>query len=625
MFNFLRKSRAQSKAGSHTPDSPPMLHQGAGNAAMASLASSDAGSSHAAAADRGIAGALAREAAAKSTSVVAPTRQQQAAPPSGSEGGTAPTRTRRGAIAKPGAKRSTSDTTTVKDGKTTRTTKTEDVLGYKGTSERSSDVFDGTTHRTSSAEHEGLLGVEVASKVIASSSDEEIKAAVESMARAGAFGESSRKAAIQRGRARASAQGSASGMVGGQAKGKFDLTVKPDLYQALALAIELEAKAGAEVNLSGEVRAGYGPVEVILGSKFDAFAGAMSTFKASLDVGITHFHAALEASGFLGVRGSASTELTGKLGPLEAITSLQAAASAGAQYAVEGELNLNLTHVTASGGAKVSAGVEGSVTAKQAVKAAGFELENSATAEAKAGAEAEASGKFQADITGVEAEGKFKAFAGVQAALKGAAKFGYRGVPVFQATGRIGVSAGAGISGEGAFVFRRGKVRFSGDVVAAIGVGEAAGLDVEMDFWEMSRAVYLVARDAHKKRMASLLSTPDGPVRQIPLPDPVAQVRTRKQGYEAYIKDFMAYDRKKARQGLSGIKQERVQEIINKRRAANKELLQFREFDQGIEQAAKDAFGSKLLNIEVKAGKVRTFDVKRTAEQAAVVAASQRA
>lgn len=602
MFDSLRKRRRgggsqSSPEGTSGPSSGngASLQQRAGNQAVASLVGGEAGSpSDAVGGDRALAGALAREAAA-----------EREPPPVRGRG---ERRKRRHAGA------GTEATTTREDGTTTRSNEATAWAGMQGSSKREADVFDGTTQRTSTVEHEGLLGAEAAAKVIRSSSPDEIKAAVEAMARAGAFADSSRKAAITRGKASASAEGSASGMVGATTEAKASATLEPDLFHALAVAIELGAKAGAETDLAANLQAGFGPLSVGLESKLSAFAGAMASCKATLDVGITHLYATLEASGFVGARGSASAEAKAKLGPAELQASLAAAAMAGAQFEAKGDVKMDLTHLHASGEASASAGAKGSVDGKAAASVGGAKAAVEGGVEGMAGAEAEASGDLKIDLTGVEASGKLEAFAGAQAALKGASEVSFRGVPIAAAKGRVGVSAGVGGSVEGAFAFRRGKLHISGDLVAAFEVGEVAGLDVELDFFEFGRMFFLIGREAYKRRMATINRTaPD--VRRVPIIDPVKQVKTRKQGYEAYLKDFAAYDRKKAKQGESGIKRERVQEIIDNRRFRYEDQWQFLEFDEGIITAAKDAFGSKLRHIDIQAGQIRAFDVARSEAQ----------
>jgi len=441
---------------------------------------------------------------------------------------------------------------------TTKTIENKDQNGVTSTAESSSDVFDGTTHKTSEAKAEGFKGAETASKTISKYSANEIEKAVELMARAGAFGEASAKAAIERGPLKAGAEGSAKGKAGAETTLNASVKVNADLYNALKAVVEGGAQAGVEGSLQGKLEAGLGPFSAAISAQLSAFAGAMAKFKATLDVGITHVYAEFEASAFAGAKVEGEAAVTVKLGPAEA-----------------------------------KAAIEGS---------------------AMAGAQAEAKGVFKIDLTGVEITGKAEAFAGVKASAKGKTEFSLGGRKIFAASGEIGVRAGAGGEVEGGFEFRKGKLKLKGKLAAALGVGGDIGLELEVDFYELGLAIEheIVSLFLEKKEEINRNSPA---VERVPIIDPALATKKENEGYNAYLKDFEGYNSKKETQGNSGIKRERVQEILDKRWHANKDNWQFVEFDEGIMRAARTAFGPKLTTIIVQGGQLRAFEVTRTDAQ----------
>lgn len=464
----------------------------------------------------------------------------------------------KGSGTKLGTSRETTKETSAKGEKTTTERKAQ--AGVGASKSDSSDVFDGTTHTKTEEKHEAFAGAEAAVKTIKEASNDQVKYAVEALARAGAFGESSRKASVSRGAVSASAEGSAKGGAGASTELKSSVTISKDLLQAIAAVVEASAKVGIEGSLEGKLTAALGPLSASIEGKLEAFAGAMAKCKADVSIGITHVYVEAAAEAFAGAKATGEGAASVKLGDAEA-----------------------------------KAAVEGT---------------------AMAGASAEAKGNFKIDLTGVELSGKAEAFAGVKAEASAKGTASYKGRQIFAAKGTIGVSAGIGGTAEGAFGFHKGKLTIKGDVAATLGIGTEVGFEVEIDFYELALAIgdVIVQRFLEKKEE---INRGISDVDRVPIIDPTKAVQMRKKGYETYLKDFAAYDAKKAKQGNSGIKRERIQEILDRRWHANKENWHFLEFDEGVTQAAKDAFGSKLKYIHVQGGQIRAFEVQRTEAQKA--------
>lgn len=445
--------------------------------------------------------------------------------------------------------------------RTTSETERKAQAGLSYSNEDSTDTFDGKVAKQTEVKHEAFVGAEAAVKTIKSATDAEIKYAVETMARAGAFGESSRKAMIQRGALKAGAEGSAKGGAGVEVKSKTELVISQDLYNALSLVIEAGAKAGVEGELSGRLMAGLGPLGVSIGAKISGFAGALAEAKADVSAGLTHFYASGEASAFAGAKADGEADVTVKLGEAEA-----------------------------------KAAIEGS---------------------AMAGASAEAKGSFKIDLTGVELTGKAEAFAGVKAEASAKGTVAYKGRTVFSAKGTVGVQAGVGGEAEGGFSFRQGKLTIKGEVAGTLGIGAKVGLELEIDFYALALMVENMIVTAFLEKKEEI--NREAPkVQRVPIIDSTKAVAKRKAGYEAYINDFKAYNAKvygKSKEHETGIMRDRVQSILDNRWHKNKDNWQFLEFDEGVVQAAKDAFGSNLKDIGVQAGQLRWFDVKRTRAQ----------
>ena len=461
-----------------------------------------------------------------------------------------------------GSKVKTSTETTVEhtDSDTTTTTETKNQLGKGSSTEETNDTFDGTTQTTTTSKDETFAGAETAVKTIKKASADEIEYAIEAMARAGAFGETSRKAAVQRGALSAKAEGSAKGGAGAETSMKASVKVSPNLYNAIFAVLEAGASVGVSGELQGSLEAALGPLAVEVKAQLSAMAGAMVKTKATLSAGLTHVYATFEGEAFAGAKAEGSGEAKVKLGDAEATAAIEGKALAGAQAQVEG--------------------------------------------------------KFKIDLSGVEIGGKAEAFAGVKASAGTKMSIGYKGVPILTCKGEVEVSAGVGGKAKGSFGVRNGKLTIKGGLAASLGIGAGAEVELEIDFYQLALAIEdLIVSAFLNKKEAIPRNSPSEP--RTPIIDDALAAQTRQKGYDAYIKDFAAYNAKKEGQGKSGIKRERIEQIIEKRWHANKDNWQFEEFDQGVAKAAEDAFKGKVKWIIVQCGIVRGIEIKRTAEQEA--------
>lgn len=458
------------------------------------------------------------------------------------------------------ATKTTETTVEHTDSDTTTTTETKNQLGKGSSNEETSDTFDGTTQTTTASKDETFAGAETAVKTIKKASKDEIEYAIEAMARAGAFGETSRKAAVQRGALSAKAEGSAKGGAGAETSMKASVKVSPNLYNAIFAVLEAGASVGASGELQGSLEAALGPLAVEVKAQLSAMAGAMVKTKATLSAGLTHVYATFEGEAFAGAKAEGSGEAKVKLGDAEATAAIEGKALAGAQAQVEG--------------------------------------------------------KFKIDLSGVEIGGKAEAFAGVKASAGSKMSIGYKGVPILTCKGEVEVSAGVGGKAKGSFGVRNGKLTIKGGLAASLGIGAGAEVELEIDFYQLALAIedLIVSAFLNKKEEINRNSPA---VERTPIIDDALAAQTRQKGYDAYVKDFAAYNAKKEKQGKSGIKRERIQEILDKRWHANKDNWQFLEFDEGVVKAAEDAFKGKVKWIYVQCGQIRGIDIKRTAEQEA--------
>lgn len=426
--------------------------------------------------------------------------------------------------------------------------------GAHGEVNQSTSASDGRTETSTSHKAEGLAGAEALCKTIVNASDEELRAAVELLARAGAFGSSEREAAVKRGALGAAARGKAAGGAGASAGGSAEARVeKNGVLSAVAAAADLYAKLAIEGDVSGELEATLGPLTTAVYAKLDAFLGIMVKIKGEADISLTHLYVDAGASAFAGAKGKAEAGAKAKLSDTEA-----------------------------------NVGLRGS---------------------ALAGALAEAEGQIKIDLTGVEVQASASAFAGAKADAELKGSLQHKGRTVLSARGKIGVNAGVGGEVDAEFMFRKGRLVIGGDFTESMGWGCDVGATVEIDFYILS----LMIRDEAVKlflRKKEEINRRSPEVERIPLVNPRDQVKYRKLGYETVLDDFNRYRAKKTEKGAAGIKLDVVQGLIDRHRATLSEGYQFVEVDEGLKLAAKDAFGSELVYIDLQGGVIRAFQAK---------------
>ncbi len=425
--------------------------------------------------------------------------------------------------------------------------------GAKGSRTTSTDVFDGSTHKKSGTEVEGLAGAEAAVKIISMATAEELSVAIESMARAGAFGKAEAQAAISRGRLGASGKAGSSGGAGVEAsmaaKAKVD---RSGLIPALEATFEAAIKAGIWGEAYAEIEAHYGPLVATAVAKIEGFIGVSAQV-------------------------SASAFADWKKG-------------IGAEF---------------SAGVEASASAKGSVTAELSLGDA--QLEVGAGFEAWAGVKAEAEGKFEVGLSGVSASFKASAFAGAKVEATANASFKVRGKTIVSAKGKVGVAVGVGAEVSGEFEIKGGKLKIYGELAAALKGGGTVGAGIEIDFYALAKVIVEEVGDLAKGDELNI-SAKSPAFERKPLSDPEEAKKKQQFGYETVIDDFHAYARKKLMGGEKGIKKERVQAIIQNRSSQLQQAFSFVETDRGIEQAAQEAFGPLLKSIVVQAGYIRAFD-----------------
>lgn len=399
---------------------------------------------------------------------------------------------------------------------------------------------------------------EAAAKKIVEATDAEVKLAVEALAKAGVFGEASGKAAVKRGPLSASVEGSAKGSVSAEATAKASASVK-DIMQGLTLLAEASAKAGAESDLEGRLALAAGPLQAQLLAKLHVAASVLAEAKGKFNIGL--------AKGLV-----------------------------------------------AEGSAKASAMVEASGEVSASIEAYSMEADLKAEGEAKAGAEASAEGKVVISLQEITASGKAEFFAGAKAKGSVGGSLTYKGKVLAKLSVEAEASAGVGGEVKGEFSYKNGTVKLSGKLAATLGVGSGVETSVEANPKEILKATGYVVKDAVKdvistrsKKKKLDRKEPQGERPSIP---PKEKDDITKQLREAVFYDFEAYGLKKSVQGDNGIKQKTLQKILDENIRLHKKLrkyILYKESDEILENTAKDAFGSQLAIIKIKAGNITEF------------------
>jgi hypothetical protein len=448
--------------------------------------------------------------------------------------------------------------------------KTGAGAGAKRTTKTEHHVFDGTTTTDYESETEGLAGVEVAATMLGKHTKEEISAGIETLARAGAFGEARCKGAIKRHMMSAGYEAEASGGMGAEARLKAEAKVdRSGAVPALLAMFETGIKAGIWAD--------------------GKFTGTASLGKASATL-------VAEVSGMVG----AEVNVSGKM-----FASL--AEGVGGEFHAEG-------FVGAKG--EASGSVEVGIPGK-----AGIEL--GASVEAMAGAEAKLDAAITISLKGVSAKFKAEAFAGAKASATGSASIKIMGKTILAASGTVEVSAGAGGTAEGEFTFLNGKLKISANLAATLGIGMGAKGDIEVDLGTLATIIYAKLYEVQKGSSDPVVKDVSPDFKREPLKDPAEAEKKRQVGYDAVYESFLAYARKKTMQGKGvaaapqfgpgtnrdneGIKRERVQAIINDVAPLIRADLAYLETDEGIQKAALDAFGGQLSALIVDHGTIRSW------------------
>ncbi len=453
--------------------------------------------------------------------------------------------------------------------------------GSKVSSELKTGSFDGTTSQESETTSETFVGVEAAAKMLKKHSPDEISVGIETLARAGAFGEAKKSAAIKRGLARASYE--AEGAVGAGFEAKMEAAATIDrtgAIPALLATIEASARAGLWVEGSFTGTAGLGPVEAKLAAEVGALIGVEAQMKAEASFN----------------------------------------AKDGAQASFAGSV---------FAGAKANAG--GSIEVGIPNKA---QIELGAEAEAMAGAEAKLEGGITISLKGVSATFKAEAFAGAKASATGKASIKLMGKKILSAEGTVEVSAGAGGTVEGEFTFLNGKLKLSAKLAATLGVGAGADAKIEVDLGVLATVIYAKLYEVGKSSSDPVVKDVSPDFKRVPLTDPVEAAKKREVGHDAVYESFLAYARKKTMKGKGigqgpstlggvtrdqeGIKRERVQAIIKEVAPLLRADLAYIETDEGIQDAALEAFQGHISGIVVDHGTIRSWSPTNRVDAAAL-------
>jgi hypothetical protein len=273
--------------------------------------------------------------------------------------------------------------------------------------------------------------VEASVKKILEATDEEVKLAVEALAKAGVLGEASRKSAIERGAFKASAEGSAKGSAQAVTSAKASAT--GDVIKGLTLLAEASSKASTQGNLQGRLAGAAGPLEADLKAKLGVAATALAEAKGKFEIGL--------AKGLItecSVKASAMVEASGEV-----------SASVGA-YEMVADLK--------------------------------------AEGEAKAGAEASAQGKVVISSKEVKASGKAEAFAGAKAKGSVGTSLTYKGKVLAKFSAEAEASAGIGGEVSGEFSYKDGMITMSGKAAATLGLGSGVKTKVQLNPEDIAEA-----------------------------------------------------------------------------------------------------------------------------------------
>jgi hypothetical protein len=430
----------------------------------------------------------------------------------------------------------------------------------------------GTAKKTDETELEGLAGAQWAAAFVTNADPKKLEAGVDLLAKAGAFGTARKKLAYRNGRFNAQMEAKGSGGAGVEGSLKAGATatktnipiVDKAFISELEAAIQIAVKVGFWVDGEFNASASYGPVTASAFAKASALIGAELKMSGRAWIGLKEAGVEWEAEAFAGAKVTGEAGASVKVGPAE-----------------------------------LEAKVEG---------------------EAMAGAEAKTSGNFKIGVKGVSAKVQAEAFAGAKAKVTGTAGFKIRGRTIVSVSGEVEVSAGAGGKVKGEFTLENGVMKFGAELSAALGLGAGAGFDAMIDAGALAT---IIAADLRE------LAGSEGPVKakspnfkREAITDETKAEAIRQIGYNAVLEEFQLYAAKKGEEGKNVVKKEKVQQIIKDAAIFNADKLKYVEYDEGMKQAAYEAFRGQVTYIDIQAGTIRGWDVVKGEDVAKFKASS---
>ena len=402
-------------------------------------------------------------------------------------------------------------------------------------------------------------------ETILKADDKVLKAAFTALAQAQVEKSVSGETSVSSGEASLTAGGKASGYMG--AKTNVGVSAEVDkVAKSIKAVAEAAAQLGMGADMEGFIRAGYGKnLDLTLAAKLSTFFGVKGSAKAEFEATLTNIRLEAQASAMAGVEASGEASIKGRV------------------RHVEGTLD-----------------VQG---------------------EALAGAKAEVSGSVNMGLTGISLKGEAKAFAGAKVSGSVGGSVGYKGKKMFSVRAKGEALAGAGAEASGEFTFKDGKLKIDANVSATLGVGLGGGVETEIDFKVIGEAILNEMKEFKDMIFPPEVdhSEPTGP-RETGLSS-----ESRGKLFMAIYPAFVEYGAKKAKQGESGLKRERLQALLDQYVIRNAELVQevkndkgvakdvplykFDEADEVLTYAALKALPGQINSIVIRQGTIRSIDL----------------
>lgn len=421
-------------------------------------------------------------------------------------------------------------------------------LNEKHTSEK---IYTGSKTKTSETENSQSKGVSKEAERLKHYSKHHIEQTAEVMARAGLFGESNQKKALERhllgGMLGAGSSSEVNKMyaLGAQAASSSSLIMPQKNFVGILRGIqataEVAAQAGFEGSIEGVGEAHIGPLAGEIKGALSTFVGGAAGASGSISAGLL---SGIKMSGAIEAFVGAKLAASGGVGTMLKVygkeiiglgleSQFEAVAGAGAE--AEGELQLGLNNVL-SGSASAWAGAKASGSVEGFLSILGWQFGLELNGEAFAGAEVTAEGKLglglfdygqgskqEEDEDGISQlkttddfelsapmaviEGKASAFAGAKVSAQLLQKLRYKGRPVFKMGGGVEASAGVGAEVGGSIGVDAGVFKTSVLASGALGVGLGGEFMVELDMKALLAGIYGTAldiNDMHNERMRRL-------------------------------------------------------------------------------------------------------------------------